>query len=185
MLSKLHGNKKLQLAMGLFTGIIFGFLLQKGGVTRFDVIIGQLLLKDWTVVKIMMSAIIVGALGVHILRGMGLAKLNPKPGSWGINVAGGLIFGAGFAILGYCPGTISGAIGQGSLDAILGGLAGIILGSGIFAHMYPAVKPKILDKGTFSQKTLPEMLNVNPWVVVIPVVAVLVFILWLIEHLGG
>lgn len=129
MLKRLHDNKKVQLTLALLMGIVFGFLLQKGGVTRYDVIITQLLLKDWTVVKIMLTAIIVGTLGVHVLFSLGYAELQPKPGSYGINIIGGLIFGVGFAVLGYCPGTIMGAIGQGSLDALTGGFVGILIGS--------------------------------------------------------
>ena len=62
MLKKIHGKKSIQLMIGFFTGILFGFLLQKGGVTKYDVIIGQLLLIDFTVVKIMLSAVVTGML---------------------------------------------------------------------------------------------------------------------------
>ena len=78
MLQNLHSNKSLQLKLGLVMGIVFGFLLHKGGVTNYDVILKQLLLKDWTVVKIMLSAIITGTLGVHWLKSIGYAKLHPK-----------------------------------------------------------------------------------------------------------
>ena len=60
MPGSLHENRKLQLAIGLAAGFLFGFLLQKGGVTRYDVIIGQLLLQDFTVVKVMLSAVVTG-----------------------------------------------------------------------------------------------------------------------------
>lgn len=112
-------------------------------------------------------------------------KFWGKPGSLGINLIGGLIFGIGFALLGYCPGTIAGAMGQGSVDAITGGVIGILLGSGIFAHLYAKIKKPILTKGTFAYDTIPELLKVNPWVVVIPVVFILAFILWLIEYPGA
>jgi len=104
MLKAIHEKKTPQLVMGFFVGILFGFLLQKGGATKYDVIIGQLLLADFTVIKIMLSAVITGMIGVHLLRSLGLAKLHPKPGSFGSVVIGGLIFGAGFGILGYCRG---------------------------------------------------------------------------------
>ena len=68
MLSALHGRKGWQLVIGFCLGIVFGFLLQKGGVTRYDVILGQLLLTDFTVVKVMLSAVVVGKIGVHFLR---------------------------------------------------------------------------------------------------------------------
>jgi hypothetical protein len=184
MLDNLHKNKSLQLKLGLIMGIVFGFLLQKGGVTRYDVILGQLLLKDWTVVKIMLSAVITGTLGVHWLRSIGYAKLHPKAGGMGVNVIGGLIFGIGFATLGYCPGIVAGAAGQGSLDALTGGLIGILLGSGIFATVYPKLNKEILNKRKFVHQTLPELFNVDPWVVVIPVVLFLVLVLGVIEYAG-
>lgn len=184
MLKNLHSNKSLQLKLGLIMGIIFGFLLHKGGVTNYDVILKQLLLRDWTVVKVMLSAVITGTLGVHWLKSIGYAKLHPKAGGIGVNVIGGLIFGVGFAVLGYCPGIVPGAIGHGALDALFGGLIGITLGAGIFAALYPKLNSSILSHKKFTHQTLPELFNVDPWVVVIPVVMALVFILWLLEYLG-
>lgn len=184
MLKTLHNDNRLQLKFALVMGIVFGFLLQKGGVTKYDIILGQLLLEDWTVVKVMLSAIIVGTLGVHWLHSIGYAKLHPKAGSVGSNVIGGVLFGIGFATLGYCPGIIAGAIGQGALDALTGGLIGVLLGSGVFAAIYPKLNKGILSKGQFTNQTFPELLKVEPWVVVIPVVIFLALILWLLEYLG-
>lgn len=184
MLTKLHGRKRLQLLLGLLAGFAFGFLLEKGGVTRYDVIIGQLLLRDFTVLKIMLSAAVAGMLGVHLLRGLGLARLHPKPGSWGSTALGGLIFGLGFATLGYCPGTIAGAVGQGWLDALAGGLTGIIFGAGIFASLYPRLRAAVLTRGTFKSRTFPELFKVDPWVVVIPAAALITAFLYWLESRG-
>ena len=96
-------------------GILFGFLLQKGGATKHDVIVGQLLLTDFTVLKIMLSAVLTGMIGIYLMKTLGWVELSPKSGSMGSNIIGGLIFGVGFAVLGYCPGTIAGAIGNGYL----------------------------------------------------------------------
>ena len=177
-------SKNKQLLAGLFFGIIFGFLLQKGGATSYDVILGQLLLTDFTVVKIMLSAVVTGMLGVYVLKGMGMVTLTPKPGSFGMSVIGGLLFGVGFALLGYCPGTISGALGDGHLDAAIGGVAGIIIGSGLFAALYPKLSRGILKKGYFGTLTLPELLRVNSWFVVIPVALLILFILYRLEASG-
>mgnify|MGYP004136876501 CR=1 FL=1 len=49
---------------GLLTGVVFGVLLQKAHVTRYEVIVGQFLFKDFTVLKVMLTAIVVGAVGV-------------------------------------------------------------------------------------------------------------------------
>lgn len=177
-MSKANNKKNSQLIWGLVFGIIFGFLLQKGGVTKYDVIVGQLLLTDHTVLIVMLSAVLTGMIGLHILKAFGLIKLAPKSGSIGQNIIGGLIFGIGFALLGYCPGTIAGAIGNGYLDAITGGLAGILIGSGLYAALYPRLRPKILKVGNFGDLTLPSLFKVNDWVVVIPV-ALLIFVLLL------
>jgi hypothetical protein len=172
------------LAWGLLFGIIFGFLLQKGGVTKYDVIIGQLLLEDFTVIKIMLSAVVTGMIGIHLMKSLGWIQLNPKSGSWGKNAIGGLIFGLGFALLGYCPGTIAGAIGNGYLDALVGGLTGILLGSGLLAAAYPSLRTGILKKGDFGHLTFPRLLKVNDWIVIIPLSGLLILLLYLMERAG-
>src|SRR4030043_628431 len=184
MLKGLHARKSIQLIIGLLLGIPFGFFLQKGGVTRYDVIIGQLLLTNFTVVKVMLSAVVTGMIGVHLLRSFGLATLHPKPGSFGSSVIGGLIFGVGFALLGYCPGTIAGAVGQGSLDGLFGGMAGIIVGAGLFAQVYTRLNSSILKKGDFGELTFPQLFKVNPWVIILPVAMGIVALLLWIEKLG-
>ena len=183
MLKNLHLKKQTQLILGLFMGIIFGFLLQKGGAGKYDIILGQLLLKDFTVTKIMLSAVVIGMIGIYILKGLGLVQLHPKPGSIGMTVVGGLIFGVGFAVLGYCPGTISAAIGQGNLDALFGGLIGILIGSGIFAHLYPNLQG-ILKKGWFGDITIPEYFKVNPCMVILPLCLVIILFFYWIESMG-
>ena len=99
---------------GLLFGFAFGFLLQKGGVGNYHILIGQLLLQDFTVVKVMVTAIVVGMLGIFALHAFGLVKLHVKPTRYGANIIGGLIFGAGFGLIAYCPGTDVTALGQGN-----------------------------------------------------------------------
>jgi len=175
---------KSQLIWGMVFGIVFGFLLQKGGVTKYEVILGQLLLVDFTVLKIMLSAVVTGMIGIYLMKTLGWVAIYPKSGSLGKNVIGGLIFGVGFAVLGYCPGTIAGAIGNGYLDALVGGLIGIWIGSGLFAAYYPRLNRSILNKGDFGAMTLPKLFKVNDWIVVIPVSALIVILLALIENAG-
>ena len=180
MYKSLHAQKNIQLLIGLLIGIAFGFLLQKGGATRYDVIIGQLLLTDFTVIKIMMTAVVVGKIGVHFLKGIGRAELHPKPGSFGSTAIGGLLFGVGFGLLGYCPGTMVGAVGQGSLDALFGGIVGMIIGAGLFAEIYPVLEKRILHRGDFGDLTLPRLLKVNPWIIVIPfAIGIIAFLFWI------
>ena len=184
MLAKLHSRKGLQLFLGLLIGICFGFLLQKGGVTQYDIIIGQLLWKDFTVVKIMLTAMATGMAGVYFLRQLGWARLHPKQGSIGSSVIGGLIFGIGFGVLGYCPGTAAAASAQGALDALCGGVCGMLLGAGIFAAMYPFLEKTILTKGDFGDVTLPELFKINPWILIAPVVAAVAGLLIWMEESG-
>jgi uncharacterized protein len=161
MLDKLRNNGSAQLIIGLIIGIFFGFFLQKEQVTKYDAIFGQLLLIDFTVMKVMLSAIITGMIGVYIMQKRGLTDYNIKPGSSGMNAVGGLIFGVGLAILGYCPGTTAGAAGQGSLDALFGGITGMIAGGAVFAHTYPFLADGILKRGEFGKLTLPELLHTH------------------------
>jgi len=172
-------TKTKELIWGLVFGIIFGFLLQKGGVTSYDVIVGQLRLTDFTVLKVILTAIVVGMLGIHLMRKFGWVEFTVKPGSWGKNAVGGLIFGVGFALLGYCPGTIAGAIGNGQMDALIGGLPGILLGSWLLAEIYPKIRSGILMKGDFGDMTLPKLFKVNEWIVIIPLAILLVVIMLL------
>ena len=184
MLTTFHSKKGPQLLLGLGMGIVFGFLLQKGGLTNYDVIIGQLLLDDFTVVKVMLTAVLTGMPGVYLLKTLGLGQLHPKPGSFGTSVIGGLIFGVGFGTLGYCPGTLAGAVGQGYLSALVGGVAGILIGAGLFAALYPRLERVILRKGNFGPLTLPQLLKANSWAIVVPAAILLAVLLWWIEKAG-
>jgi hypothetical protein len=184
MFSTLHRNKPLQLVAGLGIGFLFGFLLQKGNATEYDVIVGQLLFRDFTVIKIMVTAMVTGMIGVQLLSSLGLAQLHPKPGSLGMTLAGGLIFGVGFAVLGYCPGTIAAAVGQGKMDAFTGGLSGIIIGAGLYAHAFPYLSRTVLPRGDFGALTFPELFRVNPWVIIVPLASALVGVLFWLERAG-
>ena len=90
----------MTLVYGLITGILFGFFLQKGRVLRYDKQIGALLLQDMTIVKFMLSHIVVAMVGVYFLYDMGLVKLSLKPMIVGAVVIGGLIFGLGWGLRG-------------------------------------------------------------------------------------
>jgi uncharacterized membrane protein YedE/YeeE len=104
--------------LGLATGVAFGFRLQKGRVLRFDKQIGALLLRDMTILKFMLSAILVGMVGVQLLASLGEITLGHKAMNVGAVVLGGALFGAGWAITGFCPGTAVGAVGEGRWHAI-------------------------------------------------------------------
>lgn len=88
------------LLLGLITGLFFGWLLQKGQAAKYRVILGQLLFRDWTVTKIMGTAVIVGSVGVYALLSMGQTELAVKPMRVAGVLLGSLVFGSGMAVLG-------------------------------------------------------------------------------------
>lgn len=183
---KLHHSKKTQKLLGLLIGIVFGFLLHKGGATRFDIIISQLRLRDFTVLKIMLSSVAISMLGISYLYPRRLIKLTVKSGSIRNSVIGGLIFGAGFALLGLCPGTMAGAVGNGYLDALFGGITGIIIGSFLFAVFYERLKKYgILVEDKLSGVSLFDLIEGNPFKYTLPIGGVLIGILILIEVFLG
>ncbi|QDT02026.1 putative inner membrane protein [Rubripirellula lacrimiformis] len=168
------------LTLGLVFGMVFGFLLQKGGVAKFHVLIGQLMLQDFTVVKVMLSAVIVGTLGIHWMHYRRLVELHIKPTRIASNVIGGLLFGAGFALSAYCPGTGAAALGQGNFDA-LAMVAGMIVGSYFFAEMSGWIHRNIDPIGDLGKRTLHDLLPVNRAVLVLSSAAILVVVLLVIE----
>ncbi|MES2467473.1 MAG: YeeE/YedE thiosulfate transporter family protein [Verrucomicrobiota bacterium] len=148
-----------KIAGAILFGLAFGFLLQKGGVGKYNVLIGQLLLQDYTVVKIMMSAVVVGMVGVFTLHHFAKVNLHLKPTRIGAQIIGGSLFGAGFALIAYCPGTGTAALGQGSWDVIFG-IAGLIAGSYLFAEMSAWLKRTVEKWGDKDKLMLPDLLHV-------------------------
>lgn len=154
-----------ELIYGIATGVIFGFLLQKARVIRYDKQLGALRLKDMTIVKFMLSTVLVAMVGVYLLYDLGLVKLSIKSTILGANILGGLIFGLGWGMLGYCPGTQLGALGEGRWDA-LWGILGMLLGAAVFAETYPFLEATVLTWGDFGKITIPGLLGVNHWFVI-------------------
>ena len=154
-----------ELILGLITGIAFGALLQQGRVLRFEKQVGAMLLKDMTILKFMLSAIIVGMVGINLLVGTGVVDLNVKATQIGANIIGGLLFGVGWAIMGYCPGTALGALGEGRWHAVWA-ILGMLAGAAIYAEAYPAMKASVLTWGTLGKVTLYQVLGISVWFVV-------------------
>lgn len=142
----------------LIFGLAFGYLLQKGGVGKYHILLGQLLLQDWTVVKIMLTAVVVGMVGIFALHHFAKVNLHIKPTKLGSNIIGGLVFGAGFALIGYCPGTGAAALGQGSWDALFG-MAGLVAGSWLYAELSGTLKRTVEQWGDRGKLTLAEVLH--------------------------
>ncbi len=150
--------------LGLATGIIFGFLLQKGSVLRFDKQVGAMLFNDMTIFKFMLSAIIVGMTGIYAMHDFGLITLSHKTMNIGGLVAGGILFGIGWAVAGYCPGTAVGAVAEGRWHAIWV-IAGMLVGAALYAELYPFYKRTILAVHDMGKVSLPELIGVNHWIV--------------------
>ncbi|UCD91232.1 MAG: YeeE/YedE family protein [Desulfobacterales bacterium] len=173
----------MSLLYGLITGILFGILLQKAEVLRYDRQLGALRLMDMTIFKFMLTAIVIGSVGIYLMKDLGLVKLSIKATSIGAQVVGGLMFGIGWALLGYCPGTAGGALGEGRLDAIWG-ILGMLFGAAVHAFAYSFLKTHLIGVGSFGKITLPQFLGTNNWIVIIAFGATAVFFFWIFEKKG-
>lgn len=158
-----------RLLLGLVTGIAFGFILQKGQALKFHKIIDALRLRDFTIWKLMFTAIGVGMIGIYAMNELGLAKMHIKPTILSANILGSLIFGAGFALLGFCPGTCVGAAGEGRLDGLYSGVVGLLIGAGLYSEVYPYLLPGFLKVGALGKVTLPQLFGIGMWPTVIAI----------------
>ena len=173
----------LQLRFGLVTGMVFGVLLQRAKVLRYDKQLAALRFKDFTILKFMMSAIIVGMVGTYFLYDQGLVKLSIKPTILGGTITGGLLFGVGWALLGYCPGTSMGALGEGRTDAFWG-ILGAVAGAALYAEMFPYLQDTLLKMHDYGKITLPQLLGVNHWIVIAGVSVIFLLSFMLMEKKG-
>lgn len=129
---------------------------------------GLLLLKDFKILKFMLTAVIFSMIGFYALDSLDVIILNPKPLDWG-KLVGGLIFGLGMGLLGYCPGTMLSRIGEGKKDSWIG-LAGMVLGILFFAVHVDFFKTHLTSKSMSGD--ISEALGIHPWIIV-PVAAIL------------
>jgi uncharacterized protein len=164
------------LTLAVVFGFSFGMLLHRGGVAAYNTIVKQFLFKDFTVLKIMFTAIIVGGIGVLILHSFGLASYSIKPADMLGVVLGAVIFGAGMVVYGYCPGTGLAAIATGSLHALVG-FFGMLFGGMLYAWSFPWVQQHILTVASLGKKRLPEISGMPDWAwfAALSVIAVIVF----------
>jgi uncharacterized protein len=143
----------MKLMLGLVLGALFGAVLQLSGASSHTKIINALRLKDLTIMKLILTAIGVGLIGVHLLDAFHLAHMKVKdlylPGL----VVAGLIFGVRFAVAGYCPGNALAAAAEGKPDAwatIAGGLFGAL----IFAFAFPELESLLGGLGRYGPVTI-------------------------------
>jgi uncharacterized membrane protein YedE/YeeE len=160
------------LLTGFLIGCAFGAILFLGGASSYRRIMGTLLLKDMWIIKLMATAIGVGTLGIYLLDLGGLANMSIKPAYIGGVAVGGLIFGIGWAVSGYCPGTCVVGSAEGKSDAIFTVLGGL-LGAFIFSLVYPAIEASLIEPANFGKVTLESLLGINGIWIAIPFSAAL------------
>ena len=151
----------------LLIGAAFGWLLHKARLGRYETIVNVFRFTDLTVVKFLVSALMVSMLGLQALVALGLARAVPVPPSYLLgNLAGGLLFGAGMALAGFCPGTVAAGAGEGRLDYLVPGTLGLLAGALLFGWLYPALFPALGQVGRLGEITLLQALHVDAWLVV-------------------
>jgi uncharacterized protein len=159
----------VSILFGLAVGFLFGYILTRTGITKYPRVMGMLLLKDFKILKFMLTAVVSSLILFYILGDLGLLKLSLKPLDWGKPV-GGVIFGVGMGLLGYCPGTMGARIGQGKKEAIVA-LFGMALGIFIYALLIRPVKGLLLSSEITGD--ISVLLGINHWFIILP--AALVF----------
>lgn len=172
-----------ELWLGLATGVVFGALLQQGQVARFEKQVGAMLFRDMTIFKFMLSAIIVGMVGINLLVTLGVVSLKVKSTVVAANLIGGVLFGAGWAVMGYCPGTSVAAIAEGRFHAVWA-VFGMLVGAALYAEAYPVLKETVLAWGALGTLTVPAVLGVSPWLVVPVLIAAFLALFALFEKNG-
>lgn len=156
--------------IAVLVGLAFGWSLEQAGLGDAQKLSGQFYLRDFTVVKVMFSAILTAMLGLFWLGRLGLVDLAALyvPETWLVpQIVGGLLFGAGFVLSGLCPGTacVATAAGRGDGLATVGGLFAGILLTGL---AWPSIEG-FADTTAYGVFTLPRLTGL-PYGVVVAVI---------------
>ncbi len=154
----------------LTSGILFGYVLEQAGFASPCKLTAQFRFRDWSVFKVMFTAIMVAAFGILLLQidnSFGSTGFYVPRVVMGAVIAGGALIGAGFAIGGYCPGTsVVGAM-SGRMDGFIFA-AGMIVGIWLFSGLFDtAWLQAILTTGKIEARTLPDLLGISPWLVLL------------------
>lgn len=179
----ISSSSTLGLALAVVFGAAFGWLLHRGRVTDYNVIVNQFRLKDFTVLKVMLTAIIVGGMGVLVLVHLGLAKWHIRDANLLATLLGGALFGIGMVVYGYCPGTALAAVGTGSLHALVG-VFGMIAGAILYALSFDWVRTNVLPVWGVGKVTLTDVTGV-PTVAIYAVLAVVALLAFRALERGG
>jgi len=158
--------------VGLGMGAVFGIALEKSRVFEPGIILGQMQLRNFLMLKIFLTAVATGLVVLAVLNGFGFTKLYPKATLYGADIIGGALLGAGIALAGACPGTVAAQIGAGYRDSWFT-LAGGLLGAVVFTYVEPTLKPMLLSGGP-GKLTLAGITGVPFWLLALGFAAVLV-----------
>lgn len=154
----------MSLVYGLLVGVAMGALIQRAGASSPRMILASLRLENLSIIKFMATTIAVGAVGVYLLGYWMPMHLDIKP-TYVVGVlVGGLIFGTGFAVGGYCPGTCVVGIGEGRRDAIAALLGGVT-GALVFTVVYTLIQGPLIKPFDYGKITLASVLHVPPLLV--------------------
>lgn len=144
------------LLLGLVTGVAFGFVIFKSGASRYDKILKMLLLRDMRILKFMMMTVMAASVIIFLTGSV----IYIAPTQLIRLIVGGALFGVGFGMLGYCPGTGMVALGEGKKDAGYG-ILGALLGAGLFAHFYPVLEPLFITPYNLGRLTIHSIFGVS------------------------
>ncbi len=154
------------LVLAIVFGAAFGWLLHRGRVLDYDVIVNQFRLRDFTVLKVMLTAIVVGGIGVLALVHLGAAKFHLRDANMLGTIIGAAIFGVGMVLYGYCPGTGLAAIATGKVHALSGAI-GMLFGAMLYAASFDWVRSNILSVWKLGKVTLADVTGVPHLVILI------------------
>ena len=161
----------MTLIYGLLVGIVMGALIQRVGASSPRMILASLRLQNLTIIKFMATTIAVGAVLVYLLSLFMPMHFDIKP-TYVVGVGiGGLIFGAGFALAGYCPGTCVVGMAEGRRDALVALLGGVV-GALVFTLVYTVIEGWLIKPLNFGKITLADLLHLPPMVVAVGLAAV-------------
>jgi len=165
-------SQAVSLGLAVVFGLFFGLSLERGGLGNPHKLTGVFYLRDFTVPKVMFTGIVVACVGLYLLSDLHLLDMERVfiiPTFFWPQLAGGALFGVGFFISGYCPGTAVVGMASGRLDALLT-LVGVGAGSLLFAVLFPYLEGFYLSSD-MGAATLPPLAGVNHWVIIVPLVA--------------
>jgi thiosulfate/3-mercaptopyruvate sulfurtransferase len=123
----------------LVIGLAFGFVLERAGFGSSRRLAGIFYFRDMTVLKVMFTGVITAMIGLSLVVGMGWVSLGSvynMPTIYGAQIVGGLLFGVGFVVSGWCPGTAAVGVASGKIDGLVF-LGGAVLGSIFFNETFP------------------------------------------------